>query len=120
MKTEAGHFVFCEHEAGPLGENAGARDEQGSATGWRPKGVAVLVFLLAVLAPAPLAAQKRSGDLLKFADQILSEISNMRGLEVRSPVNKGIKSRPQIQAALQEKISQEYTREELEIEEKTL
>jgi len=56
-------------------------------------------------------------DLLEeTADEIVQTVVKLRGLELKVPVQKGVKSREEISTYLNERIQEEYSREELEKE----
>lgn len=74
--------------------------------------------LLALLAAVGLS--RGSSELLRFADQILSEVSNLRGLEVKGDVEKGIKTADEIRESLRLKIEEEVGEERLQKERRLL
>jgi len=59
-------------------------------------------------------------DLLKTADEILKEVVRIRGLELKGPVQKGIKNKEEIAQYLRERIRDEYDVNELRREGKVL
>lgn len=79
--------------------------------------------LLALLATPWSIVRAEPGEnpaLLAEADQILNEISHIRRLAIESPVRKGVKSKTEIKNALQEKLTKEFSAEELEKERRAL
>ena len=69
-----------------------------------------LLLFLVLLIPLPCFGQPsvNSGDLLSSADEILEIVSELRELEIKRPVEKGIKSRSEIETFLMERINKEY------------
>jgi len=57
---------------------------------------------------------------MKTADEVLSQVSKLRELDVKSPVAKGVKSREEIRSYLADRVKEEYKPEELEIEGRVL
>jgi hypothetical protein len=58
--------------------------------------------------------------LMKTADEVLAEVSKLRQLPVKSPIAKGVESREEIRSYLAERVKEEYTPEELNIEGRVL
>ncbi len=79
--------------------------------------VATIIVLGGALA---IAFQSSDTDLLKTADEILKEVARIRGLELKGPVQKGIKSKEEIAQYLRERIRDEYDASELRREGKVL
>ncbi len=91
----------------------------------RPKPLwFLLVWLVAMVlltqTPPLWSATGQQSSLIAAADQILNEISHIRRLSVDSPVQKGVKSKAEIKNALQEKLNEEFSTEELERERRAL
>lgn len=61
-----------------------------------------------------------SRQLLNSADEILATVAELRRLEIKRPVEKGVKSRSEIEAFLIERINKDYPKEEIEREERLL
>ncbi len=61
-----------------------------------------------------------SRKLLNSASEVLATVAELRQLQIKRPVEKGVKSRSEIEAFLIERISKEYPREEIEREERLL
>jgi hypothetical protein len=72
------------------------------------------LFLQAGVQQAP-AGQETV--LLEAAEEVLSEVSRIRELEIKSPIAKGVKSRDEIRAYLISRIEKEYPKEEIQREE---
>lgn len=68
---------------------------------------------------APPAPQAR-GDLLNAVDEIVQQVSALRGLKVKRPIKRGVLSREEISQKLKERINKEYTPAEVRIEESIL
>ncbi len=79
--------------------------------------VATIIVLGGALA---IAFQSSDTELLKTADEILKEVARIRGLELKGPVQKGIKSKEEIAQYLRERIRDEYDASELRREGKVL
>ncbi len=79
---------------------------------------ALFLLLAALFTTLALAFQVPTDDstLIKIADEVLAKVSQLRGLEVKASVAKGVKSREEIRRYLSERIREEYQPEELEIE----
>ncbi len=80
---------------------------------WRRSWRGLALLLAALLGGAWL---QRPSELLQLADQILTEVSNLRGLEVRSSVEKGFKTADQIRESLKAMIEEEVGPERVESE----
>lgn len=61
-----------------------------------------------------------SRELLNSADEILEVVAELRQLEVKRPVEKGVKSRSEIESFLIERIKTDYPEEEIAREERLL
>ncbi len=72
-------------------------------------------FVLCLLSVG-LWAQDSTAHLLEFADRIMSEVSTLRGLEVKHPVAKGVTNRKEIAAVLRTKIDESGNLEKLQLE----
>jgi len=78
-----------------------------------------LFFLLAGLyGNCPVFAQATDpAELLEeTADEVIETVVRLRGLELKAPVPKGVKSRAEIAEYLDEQLSKEYSRDELQKE----
>jgi hypothetical protein len=81
-----------------------------------------VVFLMVLLGALLVRAQdtpevpESKEELLKAADEVLEQVSRLRQLEVKSPVEKGVRSREEIRSYLMARIQEEYQEEELRIE----
>lgn len=96
--------------------------------------VAVLVALLpaycanakqpakkpAKAAPAKTTAKAPKDALLAAADEIARQVSALRGLQLKAPLQRGVLSRDEIGAKLKDRISKEYTPEEVRVEARVL
>lgn len=74
-----------------------------------------LIALSVLLGTASLPGQDRAA-LSNLANEILQAISDLRELEPRSEVPKGVMSRDQIEEVFRERIAQDYSAEDLEKE----
>lgn len=75
------------------------------------------VLISAAAAGIPAYAQvAETADLLKTADEMVQAVVKLRGLEPKSPVQKGVKSREEIVQYLKERVRQDYDPGELEAE----
>jgi hypothetical protein len=59
-------------------------------------------------------------ELLKSADEVLAIVVEIRGLEPKEPIKKGVQSREEVRAYLVSRIQEEYPREQIEAEERLL
>lgn len=98
-----------------------------------------LLLLIATLFPATVLAQEKSGEpknsepttqptvegeaaapsgeaLLKAADEIAAKVAEIRGLELKAPVKKGIKQRHELRAVLMQKLSEEVSDSQIDAE----
>jgi hypothetical protein len=64
----------------------------------------------------PALAQEQENILIQSADEVLKAVSEIRGLAVEAPIRKSVKSRPEIETYLLEKIESEYPAEEIRSE----
>ncbi len=83
----------------------------------------ILWAVLVSAATAGFAAYAQVADtseLLKTADELVQAVTKLRGLEPRSPIQKGVKSREEIAQYLKERVQQDYDPGELEAEGKML
>jgi hypothetical protein len=71
-----------------------------------------VILLLAASLPA-LLGQGDLPDLLKTADEVAQKVSRLRGLEQKSPVKKGTKTREEVSAYLQQHVRENYEEAEL-------
>lgn len=103
--------------------------------GWispnRGTGASLLVMVLLwsgiVAFHEPILAQERSApsraeleQLLSRADLLLEELSRLRGLPVKMPIKKVIRSKAEIAQYLREEVSRKFPRERVEAEQKAL
>jgi len=103
--------------------------------GWislnRRAGVSLLIMTLLwsgiVVVHAPILAQERGAtsraeleQLLSRADLLLEELSRLRGLPVKMPLKKAIRSKAEIAQYLTEEVSRKFPRERVEAEQKAL
>lgn len=79
-----------------------------------------LTWLVAILFPLTSLAWSQAEELLKSADEVLAEISRLRELPAKSPIEKGVKNREEIKAYIVERIQKEYPAGDLELERKAL
>ena len=81
-------------------------------------------FLLLTLAPCPGVAQESqaapSSSLLSTADDVFQEMSRITGLPIRAPLKKQIIARPEIKKILEQNLHEEYTPQEIHIQESVL
>jgi len=87
------------------------------------KGCTVLTIWLAATLLGGICLGQSADDsrkLLDSAEEILATVSELRQLEIKRPVEKGIKSRSEIEAFLIERVNKEYPKEEIEKEERLL
>ncbi|MGW8180077.1 MAG: hypothetical protein ACWGQW_15150, partial [bacterium] len=61
-----------------------------------------------------------SQELLDSAEEILAVVSELRQLQIKQPVKKGIQSKSDIRAFLLKRINEEYPQEEVQKEERLL
>jgi len=78
----------------------------------------LLVLVLSSPSSPPAQGQKAPGtaaesELLTEAEEVLQEISQIRGLEVKRPVRKGLKSQAELRAFVLKKLEEEYTDQEI-------
>jgi hypothetical protein len=78
------------------------------------------LLLIWVCFCCPGQAQPSAEELLDSADEILETVSRLRHLEVRRTVERGVKSRKEIEAFLIERIQKEYPLDEIKREERLL
>ncbi len=72
------------------------------------------IFTLVLSSVFALGLAQDSEQLFRFADQIFTEVSNLRGLEIHAPVQKGVKSAAEIRESLRLQIEKEYGAERIE------
>jgi uncharacterized protein DUF6782 len=75
---------------------------------------------LAVANPPAAIDQTSSSPLLDTAEQVFQEMSRITGLPIRAPLKKELVSRPQVEKFMTGKIHEDYTPEELRVQEATL
>lgn len=71
-------------------------------------------------ASSSAGAPQARGDLLSAVDEIVQQVSTLRGLAVKRPIKRGVLSREEISQKLKERINKEYTPAEVRIEESIL
>ncbi|HUG44756.1 MAG TPA: hypothetical protein VMN76_11005, partial [Acidobacteriota bacterium] len=82
-----------------------------------------ILLLIALLSAAPLpwlfgsATRQQREALLALSESVLDRISQIRQLEVKTPVARGIRSRDQVRSYLLERIEKEYPPEQMLAEE---
>lgn len=74
-----------------------------------------VLFLFLPYRPAP-EARTTEKDLLRLFDDVLRDVSRIRGLEMKAPISKGIRSKKQIRAMLKESIEKAYASGQMETE----
>lgn len=82
----------------------------------------LLLSCLILIAPAQQQSvvEQSKDELLRSADELLKEVSALRGLPIKQPVRKGIKSKDDIRKYVTKRIREEYPAEDLLAEQKTL
>jgi hypothetical protein len=81
--------------------------------------VLVLVISLGSIAPA-FAQVASESELLKTGDEMLRSVAQLRGLEPKGPIQKGVKDKQEISQYLNERALAEYSSGEIEREGKLL
>jgi hypothetical protein len=71
-------------------------------------------------APAKTAAKAPKDALLAAADEIGRQVSALRGLSLKAPLQRGVLSKDEIGTKLKDRIGKEYTPEEVRIEARVL
>ena len=71
------------------------------------------LLLLGLAAPQGSEVPRAASDLLATVDEIAAKVEEIRGLSFKEQVQRAVKSRPEIEAALKAKILEEYTPEEI-------
>ncbi len=85
------------------------------------RSAAVLVLILAAsLTALALVQETAPSDLLKTAEEMVQRVSRLRGLEPKSAIQMGVKSRDEIAKFLNERVKEEIDPEELRSEGKVL
>ena len=80
-----------------------------------------VLFFLCLVVGAPAAAQQvDESQILKALDELTVTTARVRGLELKSPIKKGIKSREEITGFITGKINEDYNPERILLEEKVL
>ncbi len=67
-----------------------------------------------------LVQETDASELLKTADEMVQTAARLRGLEPKAPILRGVKSRAEISQYLNERVQEDYSQGELEIEGKLL
>ncbi len=87
----------------------------------RIRWVLWLVLIVALGQGTPALIQETdTSDLLKTADEMVQTTARLRGLEPKAPIQRGVKSRAEIEQYLNERVQQDYDQGELEEEGKML
>ena len=96
--------------------------ERGRATrlAWTSALLFAVLASALVLTAAKIRQHTPGPDLLKAADEVLRKVVELRGLEQKGKVAKGIKSREEIARYLEHRVKDEYDAGELEREGKLL
>ena len=77
----------------------------------------VLAPVLGVLSLCAFAlSQEPPSELLKTADAIVAQVSRLRGLTPKAPIQKGVKSRVEISEYLNRHVRENYGEQQLEVE----
>lgn len=79
--------------------------------------LAVSILLLSFTLPRPAGS---TGTLLASVDEVLEEVVQIRQLELKRPIKKGIKNRQEIRGFLMGRIEKEYSPEQVALEERIL
>ncbi len=82
-----------------------------------------LAFVVVVAFASPARADGAATDVQKLLDRtdaIAAEVAKLRGLEIKQPIKRGVKTRAEIRASLLANIDRETTKEEIAVEERTL
>jgi len=74
-----------------------------------------ILFLFLPFCPAP-EARTTEKDILRLFDEVLKDVTRIRGLEMKAPISKGVRSRRQIRAMLKESIEKARASGEMENE----
>src|SRR5512143_3860118 len=81
----------------------------------------ILVFVINLGTVAPSSAQEAGvSELLKTSDEMLQSAIRLRGLEPTGPIQKGVKDKEEISRYLNNRVQEEYSKEEIEREGKIL
>jgi hypothetical protein len=88
-------------------------------------GIAVVPLALAGARPkakhsAPSAAKAPRDVLAAAADEIARQVSALRGLSLKAPLQRGVLSRDEIGLKLKERIAKDYTQDEMKVEARVL
>ncbi len=81
---------------------------------------AALAFGLGGASFGTVVQGTNESDLLRTADEVLRQVARIRGLELKAPVQRGVKSKEEIARYLNERVKDEYQEKELEREGKVL
>lgn len=85
------------------------------------RSILLMFLVLGMSRGAPVRAQATdASELLKAADEMIQTVKQLRGLEPKSPIQRGVKSREEISQFLNEHVQKEYSRSELLAEGKML
>jgi len=82
-----------------------------------------LIAVVVVAAPAAVRADTAATKVQKLLDRtdaIAAEVAKLRGLKLKKPIKRGVKTRDEIRTSLLANIDRETTAEEIALEERTL
>lgn len=85
-----------------------------------PRKITILVSLLTALALIAAGQAVRPDAALRATDEVLQSVSRIRGLEVKQPVKRGLKTRDEIESAVIRDLNESNTPEEFEASRKAL
>jgi hypothetical protein len=77
-------------------------------------------FVTGLILAFLFSSHAASEDLLKSADEVLEAVSEIRGLEPKNPIKKGLSTREEILSYLKQRIEKEFPLEEILAEERLL
>src|SRR4030042_6288923 len=81
------------------------------------RSILLLLLVISVSQGAPALAQVTdTSELLKAADEMVQTVTQLRGLEPKSPIKRGVKSREEISQFLNERVQEDYSQGELQAE----
>jgi len=80
------------------------------------RSIPLLLVLCAVIASSAPAQQTNENQIIQAADEAARTVTKLRGLEQKSPIQKGVKSREEITGFLNKKLQEEYLPERIEQE----
>lgn len=85
-----------------------------------PRKITTLVSLLVALALIAAGQVVAPDAALRATDEVLQSVSRIRGLEVKQPVKRGLKTRDEIESAVMRDLNESNTPEEFEASRKAL